>query len=261
MISHFQIALDYIIYFFSASSKYDIHSPFVYKFTTDVLNIRKQKPIYHEIELIRSKMLKSNVLIEVEPFGATKNLSTQYLPLKKVTQRTSKSAKYCELLERICQYFNPEVAIEIGTSVGVSTMYQAAGIKQGVLYTLEGNKNSLQIAQHNCEKLGYENVSFLQGNFEDTLPKLINELEKVDYVFFDGNHQLEHTLKYFEICLQKAHTQSVFIFDDINWSTEMNQAWNKIKNHPSVYVTIDIFFMGIVFFNSYQAKEHFTIRY
>jgi predicted O-methyltransferase YrrM len=82
----------------------------------------------------------------------------------------------------------------------------------------------------------------------------------VDFVFFDGNHQKQPTINYFEICLQKAHEKSVFVFDDIHWSEEMEQAWAYIKNHPKVTVTIDLFWIGIVFFRTEQVKEHFIIN-
>ena len=53
---------------------------------------------------------------------------------------------------------------------------------------------------------------------------------------------------------------SVWIFDDIHWSQEMENAWLTIKNHPKVTVTIDTFQWGIVFFRAEQEKEHFVIR-
>ena len=60
--------------------------------------------------------------------------------------------------------------------------------------------------------------------------------------------------------LPKTHNDSIFIFDDINWSKGMQEAWNKIKAHPQVSVSIDTFFWGMVFFRKEQVKEHFKIR-
>jgi predicted O-methyltransferase YrrM len=168
---------------------------------------------------------------------------------------------YAELLERLCAYFNPEFALEIGSSVGISTMYQAAGIKQGYLFALEGNHDSVKVARYNIEQAELPQVQFREGLFDHTLPELLNELPRVDYVFFDGNHQLDATLQYFEWCLQKAHKGTVFVFDDIRWSDEMLLAWNKIKNHPLVTVSVDLYSMGIIFFRTEQEKEHFTIRF
>ena len=79
-------------------------------------------------------------------------------------------------------------------------------------------------------------------------------------IYFDGNHQKEATLQYFNQLLKTAHNDSVFIFDDIHWSKEMTEAWETIKNHPKVTVTIDTFFWGFVFFRKEQVKEHFIVR-
>jgi predicted O-methyltransferase YrrM len=259
MLNKIQFAVNYLYYFFTSSNQHGVHSPFVFDFVTKVINARKNKPIYHGIELIRSNMLKSDADVNIEAIGAGKKSGKQ--KLRNVVKNTAKSAKYAELLERICEYFSPQYAIEIGSSVGISTMYQAVGMPQGYLFALEGNADSAKIAQHNIEKAELENVQIVSGLFEDMLPKVIEKIPRVDYVFFDGNHQLEATLQYFELCLQKAHTGSVFVFDDIRWSDDMLLAWNKIKNHESVTVTVDLYTMGIVFFHKEQEKEHFTIRY
>ena len=261
MVSKFQLGLNYLYYFFTASTKYDVHSPSIFDFTVNTIDARKQKPAYHAIELIRSQMLKSNALIEVLPLGAKLNQAIQKIELKKLTKNTSKSSKYAELLERICAYVKPTYAIEIGSSVGISTLYQSVGIKNGFLISLEGNPKSIEIAKFNAEKIGLQNIQFIEGLFEDTLPEVIRQLSHIDYVFFDGNHSLEATLQYFEWCLPKVHDNTIFIFDDIRWSDEMNLAWQKIKNHPKITASIDLFFLGIVFFRPNQAKEHFTLRY
>ncbi|PJC61367.1 MAG: SAM-dependent methyltransferase, partial [Flavobacteriales bacterium CG_4_9_14_0_2_um_filter_32_27] len=80
-------------------------------------------------------------------------------------------------------------------------------------------------------------------------------------VFFDGNHTKNATLTYFNWCLEKANEQSVFVFDDIYWSEEMKCAWKEIKAHPKVTTTIDLFFLGIIFFNPDLSKEDFVLRF
>jgi predicted O-methyltransferase YrrM len=88
----------------------------------------------------------------------------------------------------------------------------------------------------------------------------LNSLPKLDLVFFDGNHQKVPTLDYFHHCLTKAHENSIFIFDDIHWSSEMDEAWQQIQGHEQVSLTIDLFQFGLVFFRKGIAKQHFTLR-
>lgn len=259
MLNRLQFFLNYLIYFFTAGTAHSVHSPFVYDLVTRVINARRNKPVYHGFELIRSRMLKSSAELELKPLGAGKRSGS--VRLGELVRRTAKSARYAELLERICSYFRPVNAIEIGTSTGISTLYQAAGMPDGILYTLEGNPDSMKVARHNFEECGVINIVPVEGLFDETLPELLDTLPSVDYVFFDGNHTLEATLRYFELCLRKAHPGSVFIFDDIRWSDEMLLAWNRIKSHPSVTVSIDLYSMGMVFFRQGQEKEDFTIRF
>ncbi|MCC8358499.1 O-methyltransferase [Salinimicrobium sediminilitoris] len=83
---------------------------------------------------------------------------------------------------------------------------------------------------------------------------------KYSLLFIDGNHQKEATLAYFEKLLATVHNDSVMIFDDIHWSRGMEEAWEEIKAHPQVRVSIDTFQWGMVFFRREQEKEHFVIR-
>lgn len=261
MLNRIQFAVNYLLYFFTSGTRHSVHSPFVYDFVCKVLNARKNKPMYHEFELLRSRMLKSKSQIVVQPLGASPEKEAVKVPLSTVARRSAKSARYAELLERICDYFQPQIAVEIGTSLGLSALYQASALQDGMLYTLEGNPDSAKVAAFNFEKLGFNNIQLIEGNFDEQLPLLIQALPRLDYVFFDGNHSSEATLRYFELCLQKAHNGSVFVFDDIRWSDDMHFAWSKIKNHPLVTVTVDVYAMGIVFFRKEQEKEDFVIRF
>jgi hypothetical protein len=42
----------------------------------------------------------------------------------------------------------------------------------------------------------------------------------------------------------------------------MEKAWDEIKKQEEVTLTIDLFYIGIVFFRKEnKQKQHFTIRY
>ena len=88
------------------------------------------------------------------------------------------------------------------------------------------------------------------------------QLSTVNYqlIYFDGNHSKKATLDYFEILLPTITNETIWIFDDIHWSAEMEESWEIIKIHPKVSVTIDTFQWGLVFFRKEQEKEHFVIR-
>ena len=116
------------------------------------------------------------------------------------------------------------------------------------------------LAGRHFQKLGLKNIHQVTGNFDDTLGTLLEQLPSIDFVYIDGNHRYEPTIRYFRQMLPSVHENTVLVFDDIHWSQEMKEAWKIIKNHPKVTVTIDTFQWGMVFFRIEQEKEHFVIR-
>ena len=114
----------------------------------------------------------------------------------------------------------------------------------------------------NHSALGIKNVTIIEGDFDDTLPSFLKTQNALGLVFFDGNHRKDATLKYFHQCLEKANDESIFIFDDIHWSKEMEEAWEHIKQSSQVTLTIDLFFIGLVFFRkNFKAKQDFILRF
>ena len=156
-------------------------------------------------------------------------------------------------------YFKPKTTFEFGTSVGLATSAMHLGNPKSKIITLEGCPNTMNVAENQFNQFDFDGIKTIIGEFDSSL-NMLHLKSTLDFVYFDGNHQKEATLKYFEFCLQHINNNSVFIFDDIHWSKNMDEAWEEIKKHPKVKVTIDTYQWGIVFFRKEQVKEHFTIR-
>lgn len=265
MYSHFQLAKKYLRYYITASSGkgHGIHSPFVFDFIKNVLNDKKNYECYHPIEKLRKELLHDKRIIEVEDFGA----GSMAVPYRKkrvndIAKSFLKSKKLAQLLFRIIKYYQPQTIVELGTSLGVTTAYLAVANKSSQVFTLEGSENTAAIARENFKKAGLYNIQLIQGNFDDTLSALLLQIKKIDFAFADGNHRKMPTLNYFHQFLQNSAEESIFIFDDIHWSAEMEDAWKEIQAHNAVTLTIDLFFIGMVFFKKeFKAKQHFVIRF
>lgn len=218
--------------------------------------------VFGEIELLRQKLLHDERVIKVKDFGAGSKInSSPERKVKDIAKNSAKDGKYGKLMFRIIQKFKPETLLELGTSLGISAVYQASAAPTSKMITMEGCPQTALIANEVFEKLALKNIETVVGNFDETLPLVLEKFSKLDYVFFDGNHRKEPTMKYFKQCLPKAHNNSVFIFDDIHWSEEMEQAWEEIKSDSALTVTIDLFFVGLVFFRKEQKKQDFIIRF
>ena len=108
--------------------------------------------------------------------------------------------------------------------------------------------------------MNHENIEFINTEFSKYLKNLQPATRNPQLIYFDGNHSKKATLEYFDLLLPTMTNNSVWIFDDIHWSKNMEEAWETIKNHPKVTVTIDTFQWGLVFFRKEQEKEHFIIN-
>jgi len=263
--SSFQLAKKYLGYYFHASNGkgHGMHSPFVFDFIKYVLNDKKEYDDYKKIESVRKALLHDNRVIEVEDFGAgSAVIKTNTRIISKVAASSLKPKKYAQLLYRIVKYYQPQNIVELGTSFGITSSYLASGNPNAEVYTLEGASSIASIAKQNFEKLQLENVKLLQGDFDKKLPVLFSVLQKIDLAFIDGNHRKEPTLEYFEQLLNHSASSTIFIFDDIHWSTGMEEAWAAICSHPSVTLSIDLFFIGLVFVNpDFKVKQQFQIRF
>jgi predicted O-methyltransferase YrrM len=239
------------------------HSPFVYAFIKELLNNQKDFKEYASIESVRKKMLLDNSELIVADFGAgSKGRVTKMWTVKSMAAAALKPKKFGQLMFRMVAHYGSEKIVELGTSLGITTSYLAAANPNSSVFTLEGASEVAAIAQHNFQQLGLENVQIVIGNFDHTLAPLLNNFESLDFVFVDGNHRYEPTLQYFQQLKPKMRADSILIFDDIHWSKEMEAAWEIIKEDPAITVSIDLFFIGIVFFRKEnRVKQHFTISF
>ena len=265
MYNPFKLAIKYLRYYLTASNGkgHGIHSPFVYEFIEKILNDKKQYDCYSTIEQQRKQLLQNKSVIEVEDFGAGSSvIKTNKRVVSKIAASSLKPKKYAQLLFRMVQHYQPKTIVELGTSLGITTSYLASGNTAAKLYTCEGAKNIAAIAQQTFNNLQLKNVQLVQGDFAVTLAPLLQELETIDFAFVDGNHRHKPTVDYFNQLLLHSHQQTIFVFDDIHWSAEMEMAWQEIQQHEKVTLTIDLFFIGIVCINpGVKAKQHFTIRF
>jgi len=252
----------YIKYLTSAQSKYYLHSPFVYTLTQEVLHDKRYYYAFDAIDYCKKQWLISKQIIEVQDYGAgSKVMDSKKRRVSDIAKYATASNKEGQLLFRLVNYFKPNYVLELGTSLGISTLYLAKAYSKAAVHTLEGCPQTAAVAQQNFKVLQANNVRLHVGTFNELLPKVLQQLPQLDLVLFDGNHKKEPTLLYFEQCLPLVHEKTVFVFDDIYWSAEMTEAWETIKKHPKVRLTIDLFRYGLVFFKQDQAKEHFKILF
>ena len=250
--------LRYLNYYIKAKTMHGVHPPFLFHLVTDVINNNKKHSEYHIAESLRTTLLNNNKEIYCEDFGTgVSSIRT----ISSIAKNSAKPPRYAQLLFRLVKELKPDTIIELGTSLGVSTTYMALASPETRIITIEGSKKIADIAKDNFIKNNLNNIEVINNKIDDVLLNILNANKKIDLMFFDGNHRKQATINYFEQCLPSHHNDTVFIFDDIHWSKEMEEAWEHIIANSEVTLSIDLFFLGIVFFRKGLSKENFLIRF
>ena len=250
----------YLKFLRHSQNQHGLHSPFAYDLVTRCFYDKTDFEDYQLIKDYRNDLLANKDLIEIKEFGAgSKVFKSNKRPVYSIAKNSGITLKRAKLLYRLVNFLKIENALELGTSLGIASAAIAANRKTK-LATVEGCTNTANIALQQFEKFNLSNISLEKGSFATVLPEILRTRENIDLIYFDGNHQKGATLEYFEYLIPLAHNDSVFIFDDIHWSAEMQEAWKIICSHPKISLSMDTYQWGIVFFRKEQRKEHFNIR-
>lgn len=251
--------IQYIKFLLKSTNQHGVHSPFVFDLVTECFYDKKDYSDYKTILNYRKKLLENKTKIKVNDLGAGSHvMKQQERTVSELVKNSGTTNKRAKLLYRIINYFEPENILELGTSLGIATHAMHLGNSDAKITSIEGCPNISEFTKNNLKNNQLKNINIITGNFNNNIDNL--KATTYDLIFFDGNHQKEATLSYFESLMETANNDSVFIFDDIYWSKGMTEAWETIKQHPKVTVTIDTFFWGLIFFRKEQQKENFIIR-
>lgn len=240
---------------------YGVQAPFGFSFIREVLLEKEPFYFFAPMRFLRKQLLHNHQEIDSSSFGAGSKVSKS--PKRKVSSLvrwSSATPKEGELIARIANWVKAKTILELGTCMGIGTLYLALADKRAEVYTIEGCESYLNKAKEHFNIMQIENIKGFCGNFEDVLPRILETTEQLDLIYLDGNHQEEPTINYFNEVLTKCHDNSVIVLDDIYWSKGMTNAWNRIVEHEKVTLSFDFFDLGVVFVSPKLQKEHFKVR-
>ncbi|SDG96092.1 O-methyltransferase [Psychroflexus sediminis] len=258
----------FLKFLWHSKNQHGIHSPFVYKLITKCFYNKEHLEAYELWDKAKKTLSTSNKVLEVQDIGAgSKIFKGNLRPVSKIAKHVSISRKRARLMSRLVDYLSVKNALELGTSIGLGSI-SIAGSGRARLTTIEACPATSAYAQSLFEKLKLTKITGMNSSFDEGLTELNpprslareGSEEKFDLIFIDGHHDGEATLSYFESLLKHKHNDTLFILDDIHWSPAMEMAWEAIKTHEEVRVTIDTFQWGLVFFRKEQVKQDFVIR-
>jgi predicted O-methyltransferase YrrM len=214
------------------------------------------------IRSLQQELAQQELTLSFEDLGAGfggKEKRQVSRSLRYLLRRSARPARTGELLYRLCWHYQPHRALELGTHLGFSALYQMSGQQGGGFLSIEGAEPVARLAQRNFEALGFAPRLEI-GDFDQVLARLDLASYRPDYVLIDGNHRYESSMRYFQLLLPHLPDGSLLVFDDINWSAGMRKAWREVVAHPEVSLSIDLFWLGLVFVRHPIPKEQLVLR-
>lgn len=237
-----------------------VHSPAVYSFISEVICSKTKNREVNQVIRQVKKMLSSDTIIDFQEYGAGSfRMKGNQRKLKDIVKYAGVNNKYGKMLYRLVSYYNPLSLIELGTSVGVSTLYMGLGLHQETQFvTVEANIGLTNIARENAENLGLRTIQFINKTFDQALPDIIQDVKSPTIVFIDGNHRYLPTLKYYRI-FSECISEGLIVIGDIYWSKEMEKAWKQIQKES--LVSIDLYHLGIIIIGEMLTPGSYRVRF
>ena len=253
----FQV-LSYLKFLLKSTNQHGVHSPFVFGLVTKCFYDQTNYTDYQSLHAYRKELLDNRETIQITDFGVgSKVFKSSFRAISKVARTSGTPLKRAKLLYRLARYLQCSSILELGTNLGIATHALALADQNASVTSIEGCSQLYNFTSNQLNKHSISNCELINSNFKEALKHLD---QTYDLIFVDGDHSKESTLYHFNQLLDTVDNNSVIIFDDIHWSKDMTAAWETIKSHAKVTVSIDTFYWGFVFFRTEQVKEHFTIR-
>jgi predicted O-methyltransferase YrrM len=252
----------YVTYWLDAVDEHSLHSPFLFDFYKNVLKERNTDNELQHLRQVRKKFKHDNRIIHVNDLGA--GSARMRSPLREVSNiaRVSISTeKFSKLYARIIRHYRYNHILELGTSIGINTLYLAKSRASAKVYTFEGSAAVADVARKLFLENRINNIQLIEGNLDSVLEPFLNHIDKVDFAFIDANHRYEPTMLYAELIMKKMQNHSVLVMDDIHHSADMQRAWTELQQHSAVYTTIDLYRCGLIFLNPSLTKQNVVLQF
>jgi predicted O-methyltransferase YrrM len=230
----------------------------------EIFDDSKHYNAFDDIAFIRAQLESNQELIQYHDYGAGPHAKgsqgTREISVAQLARSSASDAEQGTQLFRLVHHVQPTTLLELGSSLGIGSAYLCTPNRAAKFVGIEGNPQSAIIAQKHLEMLGCGNAEVWSGTFSTHLPKAINTLQSIDFVYIDGDHRYVPTLNYFETILPACSPNAVIVFDDIYWTQDMQRAWKTIINRPEVTASLDLWSVGIIWLNpAFQQKMHLKV--
>lgn|GEM_PF-233884 len=181
-------------------------------------------------------------------YGKTDRAAVQFLKKERRRIRVNNPLKKAKLMFRILNYFSVENALVFAEKPSLSiSVIEKQELQKCFLFSLSENDKNPEFFTQKPKPL-------------DQFDRQKKEPFPADLVFVDTSISAETIPKIFENVSPSLTKNSVLIIDGIHKNEAIEKKWGTLKNHPKTCQSIDLFFWGMLFFRTEQAREDFKVR-
>jgi predicted O-methyltransferase YrrM len=119
------------------------------------------------------------------------------------------------------------VILELGTSLGISTLALAMAAPDRRVITVEGCPELAATARENLRRHGASNTEVLNMEFSQAISYLKERGIKVGMAFIDGNHRGKALINYTQL-IREMGDEMVIVADDVHLNSDMTGAWKSL---------------------------------
>jgi predicted O-methyltransferase YrrM len=162
------------------------------------------------------------------------------VPMTRMVDRASSNEWSGRVLYRCAR--GRRSAIEVGANVGLGSVWIAAALEPPQrLILLDGAGSLLRVADEHVQEIAGFSCELREGLFGETVPALADELtdDSVDFVFIDGEHFYEPTIRDANLIIPKVRENGIVVFDDISWNDDMERAWSDLAKRADCRLAIE----------------------
>ena len=215
-----------------------------------------------EIEKLRKRFKKDDSMIDIVDFGSGSQIDNKLKrSIRSIAGRGISRLKYSKLFVQLTRHFGFKNIVELGTSLGINTLYLARAGSDVKVSTFEGNDSLADIAQNAFHDFGCQNIHLIRGNIDDTFPSHLRNTRDIDLIFMDANHTYEATFSYFDQVISRFSFRALTIIDDIYRDRSMTKVWKDIKKRFPKATYIDLYQCGIILFDKNSPALDIRLAY
>ena len=250
---NFNIFLSALSFYVPAKTIYQIHSPSVYKLLEHYLLDKPKHQDLDRILALRRGLRHSNAKLFRKGYGAISKEeedSLEYLE-SSISCSHRRGKRICSLMQNL----KPDRILELGTGIGISTLYIATASRDSLLISIEGEHARIKQAAKLISMFDLRNVELIRGKFEAVLSKLGTFGDKINFVHIDEDHRKSELLKNIKLIQPFLDDKAILLIDDIRWSKDMEEAWKELNELECFDVSIDLFTHGFLRFSPANGER------